>query len=104
MGTPRGTMFFRVFVPAAAPELFAGARIGLAHCFVLLFAAELIGLQGGVGALIVEGDDAVAVGHKAQLVGGRQLHQRHAAPGFGVDDRDAEGGVLTWFRSQGDEN
>jgi ABC-type nitrate/sulfonate/bicarbonate transport system permease component len=58
MGAPRATMFFRVFVPAAAPQLFAGARIGLAHCFVLLFAAELIGLQGGVGALIVEGDDA----------------------------------------------
>jgi ABC-type nitrate/sulfonate/bicarbonate transport system permease component len=58
MGAPRSTMFFRVFVPAAAPQLFAGARIGLAHCFVLLFAAELIGLQGGVGALIVEGDDA----------------------------------------------
>ena len=40
-------MFFRVFVPAAAPQLFAGVRIGLAHAFVILFAAELIGSQGG---------------------------------------------------------
>jgi ABC-type nitrate/sulfonate/bicarbonate transport system permease component len=58
MGAPRSTMFFRVVIPAAAPELFAGARIGLAHSFVLLFAAELMGLQGGLGALIVDGDDA----------------------------------------------
>ena len=58
MGAPPATMLFRVFLPAAAPELFSGARIGLAHCFVLLFAAELMGLQGGLGALIVDGDDA----------------------------------------------
>ena len=31
MGAPRSTMFFRVFIPAAAPQLFSGARIGLAH-------------------------------------------------------------------------
>lgn len=58
MGAPPATMLFRVFVPAAAPQLFSGARIGLAHCFVLLFAAELMGLQGGLGALIVDGDNA----------------------------------------------
>ncbi len=58
MGAPPATMLFRVFIPAAAPELFSGARIGLAHCFVLLFAAELMGLQGGLGALIVDGDNA----------------------------------------------
>jgi ABC-type nitrate/sulfonate/bicarbonate transport system permease component len=58
MGAPPLTMLLRVFLPAAAPELFSGARIGLAHCFVLLFAAELMGLQGGLGALIVDGDDA----------------------------------------------
>ena len=58
MGTPPATMLFRVFIPAAAPQLFSGARIGLAHCFVLLFAAELIGSQSGLGALIVDGDDA----------------------------------------------
>jgi ABC-type nitrate/sulfonate/bicarbonate transport system permease component len=58
MGAPPATMALRVFLPAAAPQLFSGARIGLAHCFVLLFAAELMGLQGGLGALIVDGDDA----------------------------------------------
>jgi NitT/TauT family transport system permease protein len=58
MGAPRATMFFRVFVPAAAPQLFSGARIALANAFVILFAAELIGSQGGLGPLISEGEDA----------------------------------------------
>jgi len=58
MGTPGPTLFFRVMVPAAAPQLFAGVRIGLAHAFVILFAAELIGSQGGLGTLIAEGEEA----------------------------------------------
>jgi ABC-type nitrate/sulfonate/bicarbonate transport system permease component len=58
MGARGSTMFFRVFLPAAAPQLFAGIRIGLAHAFVILFAAELIGSQGGLGTLISEGEDA----------------------------------------------
>jgi ABC-type nitrate/sulfonate/bicarbonate transport system permease component len=58
MGTPGPTLFFRVMVPAAAPQLIAGVRIGLAHAFVILFAAELIGSQGGLGTLIAEGEEA----------------------------------------------
>ena len=58
MGTPGRAMFFRVMIPAAAPQLFAGIRIGLAHAFVILFAAELIGSQGGLGTLISEGEEA----------------------------------------------
>ena len=58
MGAPRLTMFCRVFLPAAAPRLFSGLRIGLAHSFVVLFATELIGSQSGLGSLISEGEDA----------------------------------------------
>jgi len=58
MGAARATTLFRVIVPAAAPQLFAGARIGLAHAFILLFAAELMGARGGIGPLITEGEDA----------------------------------------------
>jgi ABC-type nitrate/sulfonate/bicarbonate transport system permease component len=58
MGAGGTTMFFRVIMPAAAPQLLAGVRIGLAHAFVILFAAELIGSQGGLGTLISEGEDA----------------------------------------------
>ena len=58
MGTPRHTTFFRVVIPAAAPQLFAGVRISLAHAFIVLFAAELIGSHAGLGVLIAEGDNA----------------------------------------------
>jgi NitT/TauT family transport system permease protein/sulfonate transport system permease protein len=57
MGAPPRTVFFRVVIPAAAPQLFAGTRIGLAQAFVVLFAAELIGARAGLGTIISSGDD-----------------------------------------------
>lgn len=57
MGAPPRTVFFRVVIPAAAPQLFAGIRIGLAHAFVLLFAAEVIGSKAGLGTIIGYGDN-----------------------------------------------
>jgi ABC-type nitrate/sulfonate/bicarbonate transport system permease component len=59
MGAPRATVFLRVLIPSAAPQLLAGLRVGLAHSFVLLFAAELIGARSGLGFLINEGEEAV---------------------------------------------
>ncbi len=59
MGTPPRTVFFRVIIPACAPQLFAGVRIGLAHAFVVLFAAEVIGSQQGLGPLISFGEQWV---------------------------------------------
>ena len=59
MGTPPHTIFFRVIIPAAAPQLFAGIRIGLAHAFVVLFAAELIGSKVGLGNLITHAEEWV---------------------------------------------
>ena len=57
MGAPPRTIFFRVIIPAAAPELFSGIRIGLAHAFVVLFAAELIGSKSGLGVVISYGEE-----------------------------------------------
>ena len=57
MGTPPRTVFFRVIIPAAAPQLFSGIRIGLAHAFVVLFAAELIGSKSGLGVIINYGEE-----------------------------------------------
>jgi ABC-type nitrate/sulfonate/bicarbonate transport system permease component len=57
MGTPPRAVFFRVMIPAAAPELFTGIRIGLAHAFVVLFAAEIISSQAGLGTIISEGEE-----------------------------------------------
>lgn len=59
MGAPRSTIFFRVLIPAAAPALFGGVRIGLAHAFVVLFAAELIGSKAGLGTIISYGEEWV---------------------------------------------
>lgn len=59
MGASRSTIFFRVIIPAAAPQLFSGIRIGVAHSFVVLFAAEVIASQSGLGTIISEGEDAV---------------------------------------------
>jgi ABC-type nitrate/sulfonate/bicarbonate transport system permease component len=59
MGAPPRTIFFRVVIPAAAPQLFAGGRIALAHAFVVLFAAELIGSKAGLGTIISYGEEWV---------------------------------------------
>jgi len=59
MGTPPRTVFFRVVLPAAAPELFAGIRIGLAHAFIVLFAAELTGAKVGLANIISTGEEWV---------------------------------------------
>jgi ABC-type nitrate/sulfonate/bicarbonate transport system permease component len=59
MGAPPRTIFFRVIIPAAGPQLFAGIRIGLAQSFVVLFAAELIGSKVGLANLTSYGEDWV---------------------------------------------
>src|SRR5262249_57446323 len=59
MVKPPRTIFFRVVIPAASPQLFAGIRIGLAHAFVVLFAAELIGSKVGLGNLITDAEEWV---------------------------------------------
>lgn len=59
MGASPRTIFGRVIIPAASPHLFAGLRIGLAHSFVVLFAAELIGVSAGLGAIVSHGEEWV---------------------------------------------
>jgi ABC-type nitrate/sulfonate/bicarbonate transport system permease component len=59
MGAPPRTIFVRVIIPAAAPQLFVGIRIALAHAFVVLFAAELIGSKAGLGTIISYGEEWV---------------------------------------------
>lgn len=59
MGASQATIFFRVLLPAIRPQLFAGARIGLALAFIVLFAAEIIGSRDGLGHLISEAENNV---------------------------------------------
>ncbi len=59
MGASQTTIFRRVLLPAIRPQLFAGARIGLALAFIVLFAAEIIGSRDGLGHLISEAENNV---------------------------------------------
>lgn len=59
MGAGQLTIFWRVLLPAIRPQLFAGARIGLALAFIVLFAAEIIGSQDGLGHLVSESENFV---------------------------------------------
>jgi len=59
MGAAAPTVFRRIIVPGALPQLFTGLRVGLAHSFVVLFAAELIGARSGLGFLILDAENAV---------------------------------------------
>jgi ABC-type nitrate/sulfonate/bicarbonate transport system permease component len=52
-GASRTRTFFSVIVPSALPRVLVGLRISLAIGFVLLFAAEALASQNGLGHLII---------------------------------------------------
>ncbi len=58
MGASTARIFFHVVLPAAAPQVFVGLRVGLSMTFVMLFASELISGQSGLGWLIAQGENA----------------------------------------------
>ena len=53
-GASRLRIFLRVILPASLPPIFAGLRVGLAIAFILLFAAEMVSANRGLGYLIVQ--------------------------------------------------
>ena len=54
LGAGTAREFFEVVVPAAAPHIVAGLRIGAALAFLSLVAAELTGASAGIGFRIQE--------------------------------------------------
>jgi ABC-type nitrate/sulfonate/bicarbonate transport system permease component len=52
MGASPATIFRRVVVPSAAPMIFAGMRVSLALSFIVMFAAEMINANSGLGHMI----------------------------------------------------
>jgi NitT/TauT family transport system permease protein len=46
--------FFSVVIPAAAPHIFSGVRLGVALAFLSLVAAELTGASSGIGYRLQE--------------------------------------------------
>jgi ABC-type nitrate/sulfonate/bicarbonate transport system permease component len=59
MGAGAVRLFFRVGLPASLPSIFSGLRIGLALSFIVLFAAELMGGNSGLGYLITTAESGV---------------------------------------------
>ncbi|MDQ0189830.1 ABC transporter permease [Alicyclobacillus cycloheptanicus] len=53
-GAPRRTVITRVIIPASLPTIFAGLRIGAGLSLLVLVAAEMIGAQHGIGAMILQ--------------------------------------------------
>lgn len=47
------TLFRKVILPATAPAIFTGIRLGAAYAFMVLVAAEMIGANAGLGFLIL---------------------------------------------------
>lgn len=54
LGAGRVREFFAVVIPAAAPHIFAGIRLGVALAFLSLVAAELSGASSGIGYRLQE--------------------------------------------------
>jgi NitT/TauT family transport system permease protein len=52
-GMPRGSIVWKIILPGVVPALLSGSRISCSIALILLTAAEMIGAQHGLGALIL---------------------------------------------------
>jgi ABC-type nitrate/sulfonate/bicarbonate transport system permease component len=57
MGASPSRVFWRIVLPSALPQIFAGMRVATALSFIVLFAAEMIGARAGLGYLIAFAED-----------------------------------------------
>lgn len=55
------TLFRKVILPAAAPSIFTGVRLGAAYAFMVLVAAEMIGANAGLGFLVLSSQETFAI-------------------------------------------
>ena len=66
-GVPTLTIIRRIILPGAMPALLSGARISASIAIILLTAAEMIGAQFGVGAMVLAAGNLMQID---QLVAG----------------------------------
>jgi NitT/TauT family transport system permease protein len=64
-GVSRVTLFRRVVIPAALPQIIVGMRVGLGIAWLVVVAAEMIALRSGLGYLIIDSRNA---GNRYDLV------------------------------------
>jgi NitT/TauT family transport system permease protein len=53
MGASKPYIFLNIIIPAAAPEIFTGIRLGGSYCVMAVVAAEMIGATSGLGYLVM---------------------------------------------------
>lgn len=61
MGARGATIFAKVVLPAAAPSIFTGIRLGAAYAFMVLVAAEMIGANAGLGFLVLNSQEVFRI-------------------------------------------
>ncbi|MDR0877978.1 MAG: ABC transporter permease [Treponema sp.] len=57
MGASKGYIFLQIIIPAAAPEIFTGIRLGGSYCVMAVVAAEMIGASSGLGYLVMYSEE-----------------------------------------------
>lgn len=57
----RWSRIFRVILPAAGPQIFAGARLALAIALILVLVAEMLASTNGVGYVILQSQQTFAI-------------------------------------------
>jgi NitT/TauT family transport system permease protein len=55
------TLFRKVVLPAAAPSIFTGVRLGASYAFMVLVAAEMIGANAGLGFLVLNSQETFKI-------------------------------------------
>ncbi|GHV44309.1 ABC transporter permease [Synergistales bacterium] len=61
MGASRLFIFIKIILPAAAPEVFTGIRLGGSYCVMAVVAAEMIGASSGLGYLVLYSEETFNV-------------------------------------------
>jgi len=54
LGAPPATMFLRIILPAALPQILTGVRVGVGVAFICVIVAEMIAVNNGLGFRILE--------------------------------------------------
>lgn len=61
MGASGWTLLSNLIVPAAAPSMFTGIRLGASYAFMVLVAAEMVGANAGLGFLVLNSQETFKI-------------------------------------------
>lgn len=61
MGASGSRLLLNLIVPAAAPSIFTGIRLGASYAFMVLVAAEMVGANAGLGFLVLHSQETFRI-------------------------------------------